>query len=79
LEGRDAQIFSQRLLSDEPLMLAQLAAKFGVTRERARQLETRLKGRLRAYLEDELGDTIDPWMANSPVSRRERPIVLQGF
>ncbi len=92
LRGRDAQIFRQRLLSDEPMKLAQLAAKFGVSRERARQLEGRLKGRIRAYLEAELKDafelpvkkghrdeTIGLPMANSGIPRPERPIVLQGF
>jgi RNA polymerase sigma-32 factor len=81
LQGRDAQIFSQRLLSDEPLKLAQLAAKFGVTRERARQLEGRLKGRIRAYLQAELRDEFEVSafpMANSAMPHTEQPIVLQG-
>ncbi len=73
------------------MKLAQLATKFGVSRERARQLELRLKERIRAYLQEELGDdfglpaqkarhdeTIVPPMANSAVPRLERPIVLQG-
>jgi RNA polymerase sigma-32 factor len=59
LRGRDAQIFGQRLLSDEPLTLVQLAAQFGVTRERTRQLEQRLKIRIRAYLQNELGDAFE--------------------
>jgi RNA polymerase sigma-32 factor len=92
LRGRDAQIFRQRLLSDEPMKLAQLAAKFGVSRERARQLEGRLKGRIRAYLQAELkgafelpvkkgrGDeTIGLPMANSQMPGPERTIVSQGF
>jgi len=81
LEGREAKIFRQRLLSDEPMKLRQLASQFGVTRERARQLEGRLKGRLRAYLRDELGDQVEysalP-MANSAMPHREQPIVPQG-
>ncbi|HTB61136.1 MAG TPA: sigma-70 family RNA polymerase sigma factor [Polyangia bacterium] len=91
LRGRDAQIFRRRLLSDEPMKLAQLAAKFGVSRERTRQLEQRLKARIRAYLQHELRDdfelpvkkgrrdeTIALPMANSAVSRPERPIVHRG-
>jgi RNA polymerase sigma-32 factor len=59
LEGRDAQIFRQRLLSDEPITLAELAAKFAVTRERTRQLEQRLKTRIRQYLQRELGEDFE--------------------
>jgi RNA polymerase sigma-32 factor len=92
LRGRDAQIFRQRLLTEDPVRLVELASKFGVSRERARQLEQRLKLRLRDYLEGELGDsfalpaskrrrghTIAAAMANSAAPRPERPIVLQGF
>jgi RNA polymerase sigma-32 factor len=59
LRGRDAQIFAQRLLSDDSATLGQLASQFGVTRERTRQLEQRLKKRLRAYLQGELGDAFE--------------------
>jgi RNA polymerase sigma-32 factor len=60
LEGRDAAIFRRRLLSEQPLTLAQLATEFGVTRERARQVELRLKGRLRDYLRREMGGAVEP-------------------
>jgi RNA polymerase sigma-32 factor len=56
LQGREAEIFRQRLLNDEPTTLSELAAKFGVTRERTRQVEQRLKARIRRYLQEELGD-----------------------
>jgi RNA polymerase sigma-32 factor len=92
LRGRDAQIFRQRLLSDEPIELKLLALKFGVSRERTRQLEQGLMARIRDYLQDEMGDevvsrakngrrerTIVPSMANCATPRPERPIVLEGF
>jgi RNA polymerase sigma-32 factor len=59
LRGREAHLFRQRLLSDEPVTLVQLAAQFGVTRERTRQLEQRLKSRIRVYLQRELGDAFE--------------------
>ena len=73
------------------MKLTQLAATFGVSRERARQLELRLKARIRAYLQDELGEAFElpvkkrrydepivlP-IAKSAVPRLERPVVLQG-
>src|SRR5580765_1895236 len=58
LRGRDRAIFNARLLNDEPATLAHLAARFGVSRERVRQLENRLKQRIRDYLEDEI-DGVD--------------------
>jgi RNA polymerase sigma-32 factor len=59
LRGRDAEIFRQRLLSEEPSTLSELAEKFGVTRERTRQIEQRLKDRIRRYLKEELGDGVE--------------------
>ncbi len=56
LRDRDLEIFRDRLLNDEPATLVQIAERFGVTRERVRQIEERLKKRLRQYLETELGD-----------------------
>jgi RNA polymerase sigma-32 factor len=56
LSGRDLEIFRRRLLSEETVTLTELAAGFGVTRERVRQLEERIKQRLRRYLEASLGE-----------------------
>src|SRR5580698_1513069 len=58
LRDRDLEIFRARLVNDEPATLVDLADRFGVTRERVRQIECRLKGRLRTYLEAELGDGV---------------------
>ncbi len=60
LRDRDLEIFRDRLLNDEPATLHfRIAEKFGVTRERVRQIEERLKKRLRQYLETELGDAVE--------------------
>ena len=58
LRDRDLEIFRDRLLNDDPATLVQIAERFGVTRERVRQIEERLKKRLRQYLEAELGDAV---------------------
>jgi RNA polymerase sigma-32 factor len=63
LKGRELDIFRRRLVSEEPVTLVRLATSFGVTRERTRQLEQRLKGRIRDYLRVELGDAIEPMRA----------------
>jgi len=61
LEGKDKEIaiFEQRLVADDPLTLQELGDRFGISRERVRQLEQRLTGRLRDYLRDEMGDAVD--------------------
>jgi RNA polymerase sigma-32 factor len=59
LEGREATIFQERLLSDPPLTLQEIGERYGISRERARQLEKRLLERVRTYLKRELGDTVD--------------------
>jgi RNA polymerase sigma-32 factor len=61
IEGRDKDmaIFDLRLIADDPLTLQELGERFGISRERVRQLEQRLTMRLRDYLKRELGDTAD--------------------
>ncbi len=61
LTGKEKElaIFDERLVSDEPLTLQELGDRFGISRERVRQLEQRLTGRLREYLRDEMGDAVE--------------------
>jgi len=58
LKGKEIEIFDDRLVSDEPLTLQELGDRFGVSRERVRQLEARLTGKLRVFLEEKLGDAV---------------------
>jgi RNA polymerase sigma-32 factor len=61
LEGKDKDlaIFDERLVADDPLTLQELGDRFGISRERVRQLEQRLTGKLREFLRDEMGDAVD--------------------
>jgi RNA polymerase sigma-32 factor len=59
LTGREETIFRERWLTENPQTLQEIGDKYGVSRERARQLEKRMLTRLRKYLEDELGTAID--------------------
>jgi RNA polymerase sigma-32 factor len=56
LRDKDRVIFEQRLLADEPLTLQDIGDKHGISRERVRQIESRLKRRLKEYLEHEFDD-----------------------
>ncbi|GAB4562264.1 MAG: hypothetical protein Tsb0020_10430 [Haliangiales bacterium] len=59
LEGREETIFRERWLTESPLTLQQIGDRYGVSRERARQLEKRLLDRLRKHLEREFGTSVD--------------------
>jgi RNA polymerase sigma-32 factor len=58
LKGREQTIFRERLLNDSPKTLQEIGEAYGISRERARQLEKRLTTKLRAYLTKELGDAV---------------------
>jgi RNA polymerase sigma-32 factor len=59
LKGREETIFRERWLTDSPLTLQQIGDRYGVSRERARQLEKRMLTRLRKFLEQEFGTAVD--------------------
>jgi len=58
LEGKERKIFDDRLVAEDPKTLQALGDEFGVSRERVRQIEKRLLEKLKAYLREELGDTV---------------------
>ncbi|MCB0327957.1 MAG: RNA polymerase factor sigma-32 [Bdellovibrionales bacterium] len=51
LKPRERYLLDYRLLSDQPMTLEAVGHEFGVSRERVRQLEERLKGKLKKALE----------------------------
>jgi RNA polymerase sigma-32 factor len=51
LKGKEEVIFKERLLAEEPKTLQELGDRFGVSRERVRQIEKRLQGKIKTYLE----------------------------
>lgn len=58
LDERDQAIWDQRLQADDPVRLEDLGDQFGVSKERIRQLEVRIKRRLKQYLQKHLGDDV---------------------
>jgi RNA polymerase sigma-32 factor len=59
LKGKEQVIFTKRLLAEEPLTLQEIGDQYGISRERVRQLESRLKKKLKDYLLQELKDFKD--------------------
>jgi RNA polymerase sigma-32 factor len=56
LQDKELEIFRARLLADEPVTLQEIGERFGISRERVRQIETRLKKRLRDFLKSQGSD-----------------------
>jgi RNA polymerase sigma-32 factor len=56
LQGREKDIAECRLLAEEPITLREIGLRYGVSRERARQLEANLKEKMKTFLKSELGD-----------------------
>lgn len=52
LNDRDLYIFRYRILSEEPVTLQDVGNKFGITRERARQLEAKVLRKIKERLEE---------------------------
>jgi RNA polymerase sigma-32 factor len=56
---KEIYIFDHRLLSEKPQTLKEVGEKFDISRERVRQIETRVLKRLKEYLKRELPDFED--------------------
>ena len=54
LKDKELIIFRERILADDPLTLREIGERYGITRERVRQIEGRVKRKIRAYLEQSL-------------------------
>ena len=59
LRGREKEIFDERLMSEDPITLQELGERYGVSRERVRQIEEALKRKLREFLVAEIRFTRD--------------------
>ncbi len=59
LKDKELVIYRERLLTEEPLTLREIGEKYGISRERVRQIEERVKKKLKTYLKKELKDVTD--------------------
>jgi RNA polymerase sigma-32 factor len=59
LKDKELVIYRERLLNEEPLTLREIGDKYGISRERVRQIEERVKKKLKAYLRRELKDVVE--------------------
>jgi len=56
LQGRERDIFENRMLSERPLTLRELGEKYGISPERVRQIEGEILKKIRAFLKEEIPD-----------------------
>jgi RNA polymerase sigma-32 factor len=59
LKDKELVIYRERLLNEEPVTLREIGEKYGISRERVRQIEERVKKKLKAFLSNELQDLKD--------------------
>ena len=62
LSDKERAILNERLLSDEPVTLREIGQRFGVTRERVRQIEARLLDKIREHLESRVEGFSKDWI-----------------
>ncbi len=62
LNEKELYILNNRLLTDEPVTLREIGERYNVTRERVRQLETRLLEKIRQHLAGDIKDFSDAWI-----------------
>ncbi len=54
LKDKELAIYRERLLNEEPLTLREIGETYGISRERVRQIEERVKKKLKSFLDKEL-------------------------
>lgn len=60
LEGRDLEIFDERIMAQKPLTLREIGDRYGVSRERARQLEAKVIKNLKKFVKNKGTIDVDP-------------------
>jgi len=54
LSEQEVDIFDRRIMADKPQTLRELGDRYGVSRERIRQIQERIKKKLKGWLEEEI-------------------------
>ncbi len=56
MNDRELEIFEQRIFSDSPATLQEIGNKYGISRERVRQIEKNIIKKMREYIKQEIPD-----------------------
>ncbi len=56
LKDKEKKIFEERMVAEDPKTLQELGKDFGISRERVRQIEARIKKKLKKFLQERIKD-----------------------
>ena len=59
ISEKELKILEKRILSEAPQTLMEIGKEYGITKERVRQIESRLKNKIREYMKEEISDFND--------------------
>jgi len=59
ISEKELKILEKRILSEAPQTLMEIGKEYGITKERVRQIESRLKNKIREYMKEEIPDFND--------------------
>ena len=62
LSDKERDLLERRILSDSPVTLREIGTKYGITRERVRQIETRLLEKIREHFAKRIDDFSAEWI-----------------
>jgi len=62
LNHRERDIINLRLMADSPLTLGKIGEKYNITRERVRQIESKLLGKIKSHIQKDMDDFTDEWI-----------------
>ncbi|MFW5730396.1 MAG: sigma-70 family RNA polymerase sigma factor [Desulfonatronovibrionaceae bacterium] len=62
LNDKEKDIINMRLLAENPVTLREIGEKYSITRERVRQIESRLLEKIRAHIQDNVSDFSREWI-----------------
>lgn len=62
LNHRERDIVRLRLIADYPFTLGKIGQKYDISRERVRQIESKLLGKIKDYMESEVDDFSRDWL-----------------
>jgi RNA polymerase sigma-32 factor len=62
LSQKEQAIFRGRIMSEEKLTLQELSDSLGISKERVRQIENKLREKLKVFVSKRLGAELDDWV-----------------
>lgn len=65
LKPKEVEIFNGRILNEEKLTLQELSDRLLISKERVRQIENRLRDKLKLSLIENLGEDLSDWIGSS--------------